>query len=306
MVLQKAIGWIDNFAVEERQASKLGCGLTILAYCAAAAYLAYVISTWLADPITTTVSFDFAAESASQLTLLCKSECGCAFQSKFSSPCAGATASGTIAGNARQTLTICPGTAWDDGIFITGSILAVGRSVVWFVANTAQTDNAAPLPATNLLDAQSSKLVHLRETRRTTYEEPDASTSAFQIGYVSDGPQCPTTAPTSACDLTGLERAANSTDVGRFGFRPGGGERKRQAVDKVLRSCYFLQIDPLRTLAHTQRSYTPAAALGIFGGALDIALLIGSILFCMVSCGRASKSSKNATEMATARADEQS
>jgi hypothetical protein len=156
----------------------------------------------------------------SQLTLLCKSECGCAFQSKFSSPCAGATASGTIAGNARQTLTICPGTAWDDGIFITGSILAIGRSVVWFVANTAQTDNAAPLPATNLLDAQSSKLVHLRETRRTTYEDPDTSNSAFQIGYVSDGPQCPTMAPTTACDLTGFREPPTRPTLAALDFAP--------------------------------------------------------------------------------------
>jgi hypothetical protein len=137
-MLQKVIGWLDNFAVEERQASKLGCGLTILAYVAAAAYLAYVISTWLADPVTTTVSFDFSDTAPSQVTLLCKSECGCAFQSKFSTACVGATASGKIAFNAKQTLSICPGAAWDDGIFVTGSIRAIGLSVVWFVPNTVR------------------------------------------------------------------------------------------------------------------------------------------------------------------------
>lgn len=215
-MLQKVIGWLDNFAVEERQASKLGCGLTILAYVAAAAYLAYVISTWLADPVTTTVSFDFSDTAPSQVTLLCKSECGCAFQSKFSTACVGATASGKIAFNAKQTLSICPGAAWDDGIFVTGSIRAIGLSVVWFVPNTAQPDSVAPLPATNLLDRQASKLVHLRETRLTTYEAPDTSTSAFQIGYVGDGPQCPTAPPTAACDLAGLLNAANSADLSAF------------------------------------------------------------------------------------------
>jgi hypothetical protein len=302
MVLQKVIGWVDNFAVEERQASKLGCVLTILAYVAASAYLAYIITTWLADPVSTAVSFDFSNTAPSQLTLVCKSECGCAFQSKFSTACAGSTASGKIGFNARQTLNICPGTAWDDGIFITGSIRAIGLSVVWYVPNTAQADNLAPLPATNLLDRQSSKLVHLRETRITTYEAPDASTSAFQIGYVSEGPQCPTAPPTAACDLSGLFMAANSTDVGRFGFRPGGGgSRKRQQnIGDALRSCYLLQIDPLRTLAHTQLAYSPASALGIYGGALDIALLIGSVLFCLISCGRASKH-KIEKEMVTAR-----